>query len=96
MVILYTCQGELEMSKAVTFNQRRCTKCQVIEAHNFNTDSMNPVCAAGHRMKILVIEGRIGTGKCDSRCTDSIRDKCRCVCGGANHATTFGVFESGR
>lgn len=39
------------------------------------------------------IEGKTGTGKCDSRCWDSIRGKCKCVCGGVHHATTFGVFE---
>ncbi len=39
------------------------------------------------------ITGTKTGAKCGPACTDAIRSKCRCSCGGIHHATTFGVFE---
>ncbi len=50
-------------------------------------------CLCGRLLNWTVIDGTVGTGKCDARCWDSIRATCRCSCGGRAHATTFGVFE---
>jgi len=47
----------------------------------------------GRLFQFSKIEAKVSSAKCGSKCTDAIRGKCVCECGGTNHAATFGVFE---
>ena len=35
-------------------------------------------------------KGRV-VGRCDARCYDAVKDRCRCCCGGVNHGKGYVV-----